>query len=66
MRLNVPAIKIIMARGKISQQELGQLSGISRQSVCMILARGSCSIENAGKLADALGVDVKEICAEEP
>lgn len=64
MKLNVPAIKKMMAMKRMTQIELGKLSGISRTTLNSILCRGTCTVINAGKLADALGVDVSEIWNE--
>ena len=64
MKLNVPAIKRLMAQQRLTQEALGQLAGLSRVGVSTILTRGTCTVINAGKLADALGVDVSEIWNE--
>lgn len=62
MVLNVLAIKKLMATKEMTQTNLSQLSGLSTQSISYIMAKGSCSIRSAGKLANALGVGVEEIC----
>lgn len=62
MVLNVFAIKKILASKEMTQADLASRSGLTRQSVTNIMARGSCSIRSAGKLANALGVGVEEIC----
>lgn len=64
MNLNVPAIKRLMAQQQLTQEKLGQLAGMSRVGISLILNRGTCTVVNAGKLADALGVDVSEIWNE--
>ena len=64
MKLNVPAIKRLMAMQRLTQIELADKAGLSRQSIGGILARGTSTVVNAGKLADALGVDVSEIWDE--
>ena len=61
MKLNVLAIKRLMANKQINNVELSKRSGISRQSISVILARGSCSIINVGRLANALQVDIEAI-----
>lgn len=64
MKLNIPAIKRLMAMQRLSQFALADKAGLSRQSIGGILARGTSTIINAGKIADALGVDVSEIWNE--
>lgn len=61
MKLNVLAIKRLMANKQINNVELSKRSGISRQSISVILTRGSCSIINVGRLANALQVDIETI-----
>ena len=61
MKLNVLAIKRLMANQQLTGVELSKRSGISRQSISTILARGSCSIINVGRLANALQVDIEAI-----
>ena len=65
MRLNSLAIKKLMVEKGMSIKALSNLSGISRQSVSTILARGTCSIVNAGRIAAALHVKPEEIWKEE-
>lgn len=65
MQLNVLAIKTLMATKEMTQTDLAKLSSLSNQSVSYIMARGSCSPRSAGKLAKALGVDVKDILNED-
>lgn len=62
MILNVPAIKKILATKEMTQNDLARLSSMAYQTVSSIMVRGSCSIRSAGKLANALGVGVEEIC----
>lgn len=64
MKLNVPAIKMLMANKQLTNTELSKLSGISRQSIATILGRGTCSVINAGRIAQALEVDITQIWAE--
>lgn len=65
MKLNVLAIKKAMAEKGMNITALAKLTGISRQSVGTILARGTCSIVNAGLIAGALGAEIEEIWKEE-
>ena len=64
VQLNIPAIMSVLAMNKWSNKVLAERAGISRQSISTILRRGTCSAVNAGRLADALGVDVREIWKE--
>lgn len=61
MQIQSKKIRVLMARSGLTQSKLSEMSGISRQSISTILSRGSCSPKNAGKLAEALGVDVLAI-----
>lgn len=61
MRINKMEVRVLMARKELTQTKLAEMSGLSRQSISAILGRGTCSVVNAGRLAAALGVDVKEI-----
>ena len=61
MKLDVLAIKRLMANQQLTNTELSKRSGLSRQSISVILARGSCSIINVGRLANALQVDIETI-----
>lgn len=64
MKLNVPAIKKIMANKRMTQKDLSNLSGLKPSAVSAILCRGTCTVKNGGLIADALGVDVSEIWNE--
>lgn len=61
VRLNVTEIRKQMAVKRLNNVKLADLAGISRQSIGAILTRGTCTIANAGRLADALGMDVEAI-----
>lgn len=65
MRLDSIKIKLLMAELEINQTVLAEKAGVSRQNISLMLCRGTCSITNAGKLAKALGVSVREIVKEE-
>lgn len=65
MRLDSIKIKLLMAELEINQTVLAEKVGVSRQNISLMLCRGTCSITNAGKLAKALGVNVREIVKEE-
>lgn len=50
-----------MARKKINIKLLSELSGVTRQTISAINNGKSCNSVTAGKIADALGVDVTEL-----
>lgn len=59
--LNLSAIGIAKARQNINDRELAKRSGLSTTSIATILKKGKAKDTTAGKLAEALGVDVSEI-----
>lgn len=58
-------INTLLAEKGFTQVMLSQKCGISRQSICTILKRGTCEPKTAGKLAGGLGVPVADIIAKE-
>ena len=65
MKIDGIKIKLMMAEREMSQSDLADLCGISRQSVSYALRCGSCSVVTAGKISKALGVPVREIIKED-
>lgn len=65
MKVDGIKIKLIMAEMEISQTVLAERAGISKQNISLILSRGTCTITNAGRIAKALGVEVREIVRED-
>lgn len=63
MNLNVFILKSLMAKKRITGAELSRRSGLTRATVSLIMARGTCNVVSAGKIADALGVPVEIIAA---
>lgn len=61
MKLNPMTIRIEMAKRQFSGARLAELAGLSRQTVSAILHGKDCAEATAGKLANALGVDVEEL-----
>ncbi len=55
----------MLAEKGMTQALLAEKSGISRQSINVILRRGTCAPKNAGKIAKGLGVPVFEIFSKE-
>lgn len=58
-------IRMMVADQMLSLFALAGIAGTSRQTISMILRRGSCDLFTAGKLAKALGVPVREIVIPE-
>ena len=46
----------------LTVQQLADLSNLSKRTVEQIISRDKCTIDNAIKLADALGVTLDELC----
>lgn len=65
MKIDSFKIKLLMAEQEINQSILEERCGISRQSISATLGRGTCSYTNVGKIAKALGVDIREIVKDE-
>lgn len=65
MDINNRMIEVMLAEKGMTQALLAEKSGISRQSINVILRRGTCAPKNAGKIAKGLGVSVADIIAKE-
>ena len=65
MKLDSLAIKKTMAMKGINVKALAQLTGMQRNTVSVILRRGTCSLISAGLIAAALQVALEEIWKEE-
>ena len=65
MRIDSIKIKLLMAEQGLNQNELAEKCSISRQNISLTLSRGTCHPVKAAKLANALGVSVREIIKEE-
>lgn len=65
MKVDVIKIEALLARQGITKTELACRAGISRQSISVIVGRGTCTPITTGKLASALGVDVLDIIEQE-
>lgn len=61
MKISREKINIEMARKKMSVKALADAYGVSRARINVILNQREVSVISAGRLADALGVDVTEI-----
>lgn len=58
-------IEFLLAAQLMRKSELANLCGICRQSLSLILKRGTCEPRTAGKIAAGLGVSVSDIADEE-
>ena len=65
MKLDVFAIKLLIAERELKLVELARKMGCGRDSLHQILSRGSCTPKTAGRLAHALGVPVEAIVIRE-
>ena len=61
MKLNPMTIRIEMAKHQYSGARLAQVAGVSRQTLSAILHGKDCAELTAGKLANALDMDVEEL-----
>lgn len=50
----------------LTVQELADLAGLPKRTVEEIMRRDACTVENAIKLADALGVTLDRLCRDKP
>ena len=64
MKISTAGIEVLLAERGMTKGALASASNLSRQSVSVILARGTCSTQTAGKLAAGLGVKVSDIVME--
>lgn len=60
-RISMEKLNICRSRKKMSVKALAEAYGVSRARMNAILNQREVSIVSAGRLADALGVDVTEI-----
>lgn len=61
IEVNTQRLNLWMAKQELNQWEAAEAAGISRQTFNYTLIRGFCSAKVAGKLANAMGVDLEEI-----
>lgn len=65
MRLSRSKIDIAMARKQMTVTQLAKAYGVSRARINVVLNQREVSTVSAGRMAEALGVDVTEILEEE-
>jgi len=61
MKIDTERIIIEMKRKGYSQNTFAPNIGKTRQAVGYILKKGSTSIKTLGEIADALGVDIRDL-----
>lgn len=61
MRVKPEIIKIALIQRQLTQKELAEHCGISRQTINGICCGRSCRSETIEKVADALGVPVEKL-----
>ena len=64
MRIDRNKMLIAMARAKLNRSDLAEKAGLTVPIVANTLNRGTCKPATAGSIAEALGVDVTEILAD--
>ena len=65
MKLDVFAIKLIVAERELKMVELAKKMGCNRDLLHSTLRRGTCTPRTAGKIAHALDVSVADIVIRE-
>ena len=65
VRLNDIGISVNLARKRMTRKELCRMTGINEGNFSNMMKRGMVRPKTAGKIADALGVDVTEIIVTE-
>lgn len=61
MKISREKTNIAMARKKMGVKDLAEAYGVSRARINVILNQREVSVACAGRLAEALGVDVTDI-----
>ncbi len=61
MKISREKVIIAMARKKMRVSDLAKSYGVSRARINVLLNQREISVVSAGRLSDALGVDVTEI-----
>lgn len=61
MKINRDKINVAMARKKMTVGDLADAYGLSRNRINILLNQREVSVVSAGRLAEALEVDVTEI-----
>ena len=66
MRVEKKKLEIAMARAKLNRNTLAEKAGMPIPTLCNVYnTRGTCKPATAGRIAEALGIDVIDILADE-
>lgn len=65
MRFNKNLLRAVITVRGMEQKDLAKQSGISRATINAICNGKSCSPDTARKIAEALDVDLQDICERE-
>lgn len=65
MKVDKKKLEIAMARAKLNRDMLAAKAEMPIPTVCNVYSRGTCKPATLGRIAEALGVDVTEIIAED-
>lgn len=65
MKINGQKIELLQAQKNLSTTALAERSGVARQNISTIKARGTCTPTTCAKLAAGLGVDPAELVERE-
>lgn len=65
MKISKRKMELSMARAKMNLYDLSEKSNVSIHTIGTVLARRSCKPATAGRIAEALGIDVTEILEDE-
>ena len=61
MKISKEKVKIYLARNKMTMSDLAEKYGVTRARITKILSTNQVTPICAGRLAEALGVDVTEL-----
>lgn len=61
VKIDKRKLEIAMARAKLNRDTMARKAGMPIPTVSNVFGRGSCKPATAGRIAEALGVDVTEI-----
>ena len=65
MRISKQCVLIAMAKAEMNIKKLAERIGMKPQNLSAILSRGTCRPETANKIAEGLGVEIREIMKED-
>lgn len=65
VKVDKKKLEIAMARAKLNRDMLAAKAEMPIPTVCNVYSRGTCKPATLGRIAEALGVDVTEIIAED-